>query len=230
MLITFLMAGRSAVAQSFALAHDTVSIVTAGTSLLIFDDSVTNLTTGTANIDWEVIETDFPADWKAASGICDPAGCFSFHDLWPSPSARTFGIGPGSSVFYLSVDFAATTTTGCYYAKVRMDNATIPADTAIATFIICKTALSIKAFSRAPEEISVYPNPATNVISVIYGSGIGVKSISIHNIIGRQLSTYRVTEDTSTTLNIENLPPGMYSVRILNANGNAIATRRFAKQ
>jgi uncharacterized protein (DUF2141 family) len=111
-----------------------------------------------------------------------------------------------------------------------MDNATIPADTAIATFIICKTALSIKAFSRAPEEISVYPNPATNVISVIYGSGIGVKSISIHNIIGRQLSTYRVTEDTSTTLNIENLPPGMYSVRILNANGNAIATRRFAKQ
>lgn len=227
--ILFLLSGWRTNAQSFTIANDTVSIVTGGTALMTFDDSVTNLTSSPANIEWKVIETDFPSDWKVASGICDPVACYPVSDLWPSAAMRSFTIAPGSSPFFLSVDFVATTSTGCHYARVRMNNVAAPVDTAVATFIICKTALFVRAL-RSSEEISVFPNPAYNVISVNYGSGIGVKSIAIHNIIGRQLSSYKVTEDTSTMLNIENLPPGMYSVRLLNANGHAIATRRFAKQ
>ncbi len=224
-----LAGGLVANAQSFTVAHDTVSLVTTTSSIYTFPDSVFSLSTSPVNVQWKVLSTNFPADWISASGFCDPNACFNQIVLWPSGSTQDFLAGTSGDNFFLSIDFAATTSTGCYYITVRMNNVAIPADVKTETFIICKNPTFIRAL-RSSEEISIYPNPATNTLNVIYGAGSGVRELAIHNIIGRQLNSYRVTDDYSASLNIESIPPGLYSLRLLDANGYVLATRRFAKQ
>jgi hypothetical protein len=76
---------------------------------------------------------------------------------------------------------------------------------------------------------SLYPNPALNEINVVYDGSADVKDIAVYNLIGRVMMVYKVT-GSSANLNIENIPAGIYFVRLLNTHGNVVITRRFTKQ
>jgi hypothetical protein len=57
-----------------------------------------------------------------------------------------------------------------------------------------------------------------------------VKNIAIFNIKGEQVNMFKVGSTTSASLNVENLPAGIYFVRLMNGNGEVGATRKFTKQ
>ena len=73
-------------------------------------------------------------------------------------------------------------------------------------------------------EISIYPNPATDIITL--KTSMGIKGIKAINILGQ------VTIDQnepSEKLNVSSLKSGIYILKIMQENGS-IATKRFIKK
>ena len=236
-IITFLIAGclsfvltPSATAQSFEVAHDTVWLTTSGTTTTTFPDSIINLSASHVNIEWKVLATNFPADWRAASGFCDPALCYYDLYMWPTATTKTFGIAPGPDGFHLAIDFPSTTSYGCYYVQVKLNNQAIPTDMDTATFIICRPVPAGVRTVSQQNEVLLYPDPASTTVNVVYSAASHIKNIAIYNIIGKQVSNFKPTADNSASLNIENIPAGIYFVRFISDKGEVVTTRKFTRQ
>ena len=75
--------------------------------------------------------------------------------------------------------------------------------------------------------LSLYPNPATDKITVeISGTAEG-SNLSVLNIKGQQLITRQITEP-KTQLDISCLPQGVYVVKL--TNPKSVATTKLIKQ
>ncbi|MBL7692427.1 MAG: T9SS type A sorting domain-containing protein [Flavipsychrobacter sp.] len=217
-------------AQSFTMHKDTATL-----NLAVADyvyNNVTNTTTSTVTLEWKVFATDFPADWLSAVGICDAANCFSGTSIWP-PTASTLHESPypasATNDFKLQIPIGAGSTSGTYYLRVRLNNKFATSDTAIATFIVTRTATSVSSV-KVGNDVVVYPNPATSSLNVLFDAASDIKSIAVYNIIGKQVSLFRPTDNAGASLNVENIPSGIYFVRLMNSHGDVVATRKFTKQ
>ncbi len=220
---------------TFSVQHDTVSSAPLlGVSTTI-DDGI-NATTGTTVISWKVVASDFPADWIAAYSICDNYGCYPATSLWSQTSgtlaaetSHPYGISPVGS-FHLLVEFNSLNSTGCHFVTVRMNNQSIPVDVGYETYLICNNGTSgISGSIKSPGEVMLYPNPAHDDISIVYDPGYDVRNVIVYNIIGKVMAAYKVS-NSSASLNLEHIPPGLYFVRLLNSNGTVVATKKFTKQ
>ncbi|GAA4462644.1 hypothetical protein GCM10023093_09650 [Nemorincola caseinilytica] len=226
-LFGFLLSAGAIVAQaqSFTVVHDTVWL-TATTWPSVATDTIYNPSSAGINIQWKVVATDMPTCMQDISGMCDPTACYQMNTLWPS-SVHTSMYGPGNGLITLNSDVNSCPP-GCYYVRARLNNAAIPTDTGYVTFIVCKPAPSrVTSTTQAPE-IALYPNPATTMLTIEYGSA-DVKNIAIYNIIGRQVGIYPAGAH-SATIGVEHVPAGIYYARLLNGRGDVVATRRFTRQ
>ncbi len=76
-------------------------------------------------------------------------------------------------------------------------------------------------------KISIYPNPATNFISI--NTDDQVKQINIFNLIGRKLKTIsNVVKDQR--YDITDLPNGMYLVQVVDNRHKILTTQRISKR
>ncbi len=227
-----LLTAGSTYAQSIDVQHDTVTVSGAG-----FYDAynyIINTTTSPITIEWKVISTNFPSDWIGNTGICDNKTCISGGGLWPTTTYETdpYAGSITNGMFKMQIDLATasgTTTTGTHYMRVRLNNKFAPSDTAIQTYIVTKTTTSVKVV-KSTGDITMYPNPATSALNVVFDANADIKNIAVYNIIGKQVNMFRVSGATSASLNVENLSDGIYFVRLMNSNGEVVATRKFTKQ
>ena len=67
--------------------------------------------------------------------------------------------------------------------------------------------------------IKIYPNPAKNVVSVEVPEKEIATKVQLLNAIGQTVAEQVPTSDL-TKLNIENLPNGIYFIKISNANSS----------
>lgn len=76
-------------------------------------------------------------------------------------------------------------------------------------------------------KISVYPNPATNFISV--DNADNVKQINVFNLVGRKLKTINnVVKDER--YDVSDLQNGMYLVQIIDHSNKIVTTQRISKR
>jgi type IX secretion system substrate protein len=76
-------------------------------------------------------------------------------------------------------------------------------------------------------KITIYPNPATNFISI--NTDYHVKQINIFNLIGRKLKTIdNVVKDQR--YDITELPKGMYLIQIVDTGNKVLTTQRISKR
>jgi hypothetical protein len=219
----FCFAGLSFAQFSIA---DTVRSWTNGAAQ--FNDYIT--TTGNVYVYWKVVATNFPSDWLPGLSICDNYTCItngSSQLLWNGTtgnmqkSAQYSGTGD----FHMMNTFASVST-GTYWLTVRLtDSSGTIRNT---TFVISHPTTGIGTISKT-DEINIYPNPALNEINVQFGESLDIKNISVCNIIGQVLNVYKVSGN-SARLSLENMPAGVYFVRLINSQGNVVATRKFNKQ
>ncbi len=80
---------------------------------------------------------------------------------------------------------------------------------------------------NAPVKIAVYPNPATNFISI--NKDENVRDISIFNLVGRKLKTFENVEKDEH-YDVSDLPNGMYLVQVIDDNKKIITTQRISKR
>ncbi len=215
-------------AQSFSVAHDTVT-VTNPSGMVFLTDEITPASTA-VTVQWKVISSDFPADWITATGICDNNLCYNLSSLWPSGALKVSSPYAATADFHLQVNLDPATTLGCYYVKVRMNDQAIPADTAIEVFKVCKThPTGTTTVIKSTSDVVLYPNPATDEVNVVFDANADVKNIAIYNIIGKMMSVYKVNGN-SANMSLDNMPGGIYFVRLVNSQGNIVATKKFTKQ
>ena len=232
-------------AQTFSIEaapSDTVWQSITGSSTIA--DYITNLTSGTLTIKWRVNGTNFPSDWldSAALGICDDQYCRQngSGQLWNGSlgtafTAPYYANGTHDSVgdFHMQLNLSGATTTGTYYLNVSMQDITngpVGSEIKNTTFVVSKFPTAINNINSQEYNVVLYPNPAHDEVNVVYDANADIKNIAVYNIIGKMLTVYKVTNNTSANLNLENIPSGIYFVRLFNSHGNVIDTRKFTKQ
>jgi hypothetical protein len=76
-------------------------------------------------------------------------------------------------------------------------------------------------------KVSVYPNPATNYISV--NKDEHLLEIAVFNLVGRKLKTFRdIKKDEQ--YDVSDLPNGMYLVQVIDDNKKIVTTQRINKR
>jgi hypothetical protein len=74
--------------------------------------------------------------------------------------------------------------------------------------------------------ISIYPNPATNDLSLKANESV-YNTCTITNSIGQILSQQNITS-TQTTINVKSLPMGLYFIKLSGVGGSIV--RKFVKE
>lgn len=216
----------SSYAQSFTAQHDTVAFMSSEFYSAI--DGISVPGTSPVNIQWRVVASNFPADWKEKTGICDALNCYSSTPVFAGTN-YTCLYNPGMGDFHLQIDQATTTSTGTYYTKVKLNNAANPNDTVNVVFVASKFPTAVNDVNGA-NSVTMYPNPAVNELHVKYNALAGVRNVEIYSIIGKKMSVNKVTGIDNTVVNLENIPTGIYFLRLTNTSGDIVATKRFTKQ
>ena len=104
---------------------------------------------------------------------------------------------------------------------------------AILTFFFAFAAFALFGQSSADAsgvslvKISVYPNPATNFISI--NKDENVRDIAIFNLVGRKLKTFQNVEKDEH-YDVSDLPMGMYLVQVIDDNKKIVTTQRISKR
>jgi len=230
-------------AATFSPTADTVWQTVTSSATIV--DAITNLTGNNINIKWRVSASSFPADWytPTALGICDNGGCLlnTGYVLWNGTSGGFdssiyYGNSAHDSLgdFHLQLDFSSTTSTGSYYLTISatdVTNGSFGGYSRTFTFVINKWPTAISNVNNTESDIVLYPNPTTSdEINLVYSPSADVKNIAVYNIIGKMMNVYKVTDNTGANLKLENVPSGIYFVRLFNSHGDVVAIRKFTKQ
>lgn len=230
--LPFLFGASKTQAQSFTMQHDTM-VVTAH-AFTEANNIITNNTSSAISISWKVIYENMPMSWKNYSGfgICDNIMCYDTSVLGGSGRTTDTISGSTQSLFKLqingaSANLSAATASSPIYITFELTEGTTK-DTV--TFAVYRWTTNVsKTTSLAKDEVLVYPNPAYQEVNVTFSKDMGVRNVAIYNLVGKQISSYRVSTN-SAKLDLEKIPAGIYFLRLIDANGRIVATRRFTHQ
>jgi len=232
-----LLTTQSVNAQTFTPQYDTVSAFYSGTGMqTIMNKIAVSGPTDSLRIKWNVSSFDFPADWYSSAdfGFCDNVNCFNMGLIWngsmgiPHTSGYFKGSNPNGN-FTLDINLNSSTTTGTYYFTVHLENTGDPSNTHDITYKITRYSTGVNNLNRN-EDIVLYPNPARDELNVTYTAQSGVATISVYNLIGKVVRVFKPTNNSGAQLNIADMPSGIYFVRLQDAQGAVISTKKFTRE
>ncbi|XZF12849.1 T9SS type A sorting domain-containing protein [Chitinophagaceae bacterium MMS25-I14] len=243
-----LFAGN-AQAQSFTTQYDTVFATYGGTELSLYNKISNPSTTSNVQLTWKVVSTNFPSAWTAICGsstgvnctvgICDNHACYN-NNLPNQPIfganavARTsdpyFAGATGDFHLLLNAGLPAAPS-GSYYLTVSLAAAGGQGTTKNITFVVNQWATGVNNISKSLDDVELFPNPAHGTLNINYDPNAGIRSISVYNLIGKAIGTYRVSgNNNNASIDISDVPSGVYFVRLLDAQNHVLATRKFTHQ
>lgn len=86
---------------------------------------------------------------------------------------------------------------------------------------------NVDVSSVSQVKITIYPNPATNFISV--NKDENVRELAIFNLVGKKLKTFQNIEKDEH-YDVSELPMGMYLVQVIDNNKKIVTTQRISKR
>jgi Secretion system C-terminal sorting domain len=228
-------------AQTFTIPSDptdTVYTPALGGAYTVYQN-IKNITGSNVNIKWKVSACNFPADWLSTLQICDRDNCRPSTLLWNISTGtvnsyiatyHSNSTHDSTELFSVAVDLSTVTSTGTsYYITVNMVDQGTGSYTKNLTIIFNRQHVAVNNVATSASDLLMYPNPAKEELNVVYEGVPDIKNIAVYNIIGKVMAVYHVNE-TSANLNLENVPSGIYFVRLLNSQGNVVVTKKFTKQ
>ncbi|MBA3900599.1 MAG: T9SS type A sorting domain-containing protein, partial [Bacteroidetes bacterium] len=70
------------------------------------------------------------------------------------------------------------------------------------------------------QNIKIHPNPANNFITIDFNKTVGKSNLIMVDLLGRKVIEKEINNTQKETINIENLPNGIYNIRITDSNQN----------
>ncbi len=180
-------------------------------------------------IQWQILEQNYPNGW-ATYGFCDNATCRSEGSAAITSAAvqSSLPIPVGDSCLLeprVKVPVEAANGTGIIRVRVFTNS---QADTI--TYIINKTATGINTIALNDTRVMLYPNPATEELSVYTDKSLNAAYADVYSIGGARMAHYPVAGREVTVLNTNTLATGLYLVKILDNNGAVLTTRTFGRK
>jgi hypothetical protein len=88
---------------------------------------------------------------------------------------------------------------------------------------------SASSFSSNIEgvKITIYPNPATDYIQIQDKDNV-VSTMILYNLAGRRIKSF--TPEAGSTLDVSELPKGMYLMQFLDKKNKLVSTQRLSKK
>lgn len=229
----------SAGAQEFTFKADTLSETTAGRTpppgsswdnyAIKMYNYIRNNTQASLNVQWQIFEKSLPNGWGIYT-FCDNGTCRpESHPAITSAavqSAAPIAVGD-SSLLEPAVKVPEEGDNGVGIIRVRVFTNT-SADTA--TYIIYKTASSIAAISLNDTRVMLYPNPAENQLSVYMDKSLNASRVDVYHVSGASVMQHTVAGKEAALLDISALTSGFYLVRVTDARGALITSRKFHKK
>jgi Secretion system C-terminal sorting domain len=121
---------------------------------------------------------------------------------------------------------ASSLGAGTYTASYVYTDANSCANAAEATIIVTECTGIINT-SNISTSISIYPNPAKDILVV--SSGAAASKVSIHDALGRTLIVQNLNS-VEEKINLSDIPSGIYLISIQTDYGKLIKTIKFVKE
>jgi len=213
--------------QSFVSQHgDTVSENYSVPGDIPVYNKVKSNTGSDITLKWRVVDSDIPSDWNFI-GMCDNITCWPATILSGTPHVSDmYGTsyedfhaifnGDGASMGSMAWIKVSATDTVNFYSRTFV-------------FMATKFATGISTVVKAEDEISLYPNPARSNVNVVFDASLNVRNVTIYNMIGKPVKVFKVTGN-SAKMDINDIPAGIYFLRLVNSDGQIVATRKFTHQ
>jgi hypothetical protein len=101
-------------------------------------------------------------------------------------------------------------------------NGVCPADTSLVEVVVSSSCDWLSIGAEELNEISVYPNPATNVINIVNPANASALKLEIFDVNGRVVVTDDKALENSTegSIAIDHLETGIYTLRVYGENGH----------
>jgi hypothetical protein len=193
-------------------------------------NKIINLTNSPITIDWKMVGSDINNNGWAFPGFCDNNLCyFNATTLTNGVSSNPIDPMDTISTFYGRFDGDNAANNTASWIRIQAKDQANPLFTKTLTYVAIKGTLSTISVSRSEDDIVLYPNPAKNAVNIIYNSDLGVKNIGVYNLIGKAVNVYKVG-NTSAKLDINDLPSGIYFLRLFDGQGRVVATRKLTHQ
>ena len=173
------------------------------------DLTTTNITASSANTNWTVVDcaAGYVVQYKAAGGS------------WVSVTINTNT--PTKTLTGL-----AASTNYSWRIKTKFSDGTFTSYTNPISF---KTLALRIGETATVNELQVYPNPATDKLTLEFPYAEGDAVIDVVNAIGQSVWNQKITDvDGAIVINIQNLPEGLYLITL--KNGDNTFNSRFVKK
>lgn len=79
-------------------------------------------------------------------------------------------------------------------------------------------------------KISIYPNPTNDIVNITFSNNAQCRSIDIYSIDGRLVVETFPETSPSSTINIANLTPGLYLIKVRMSHGKEFMEKIFVKK
>src|SRR5690606_35951710 len=86
----------------------------------------------------------------------------------------------------------------------------------------------LSAANFLAEKFNLYPNPATNVVTITNNENMVVQQVAVYDTTGKLISTQNFSEQAKIQLNVEHLASGTYLLHLQTAQG--IAVKKMVKK
>lgn len=212
-----------------------------GNEEFIVKNAIKSGSTNPVYLKWNVTDFRFPTGWDTTgSGFCDNIQCYSAFSttsnlfvngtIYKTTEYDNNGFSGVEHDFHMV--FKTNHPANGTSAWVRVNTRdTVSGGSRVLTFIAYKSTTGISSSFNSSDEVVLYPNPARDAVNVIYDSKAGVKTIAVYNLIGKLMGpVYKPADNGSAKINLEDMPNGVYFLRLMDNQGRVLSTRRFTRQ
>lgn len=223
---------QSATFTTTSGANDTVMMqyTNLGQTLDVHNDIASN--GGPVTLKWKVTYLNMGSGWDAtSSGICDNSDCYSnLNNLYNNGNGLVNRSEPYTALSTFKVQFYPGNVPFGSRATVTVNLLdSVSGYSRNLTFVVYRGALGVNQVA-SNNNVTVFPNPARESVNVIFDRQADVKTIAIYNMIGKTMRIFKATDNSSARLDLDAIPSGVYFLRLMNSDGQIVATRRFTRQ
>lgn len=122
-------------------------------------------------------------------------------------------------------DTLLITDEGVYECKVIDPNSACPLDTTVSSPVVFDCGTLGVENNSSNVSLSIYPNPASDFISIEFSQNIGQEELHIYNTSGQLVKVMKASR--SMKLDVSTLPEGLYCIRFKNSRQPVL---KFMKQ
>lgn len=222
--------GQTFTTQNAAMGDSSTA---SGSGIVEVYNKLKSTNTAAVKVSWRITAasttlTGSNPSWTV-NGFCDNVLCYTnATQLLAGQTYTTDTFSTAFEDFHALLDGTNAPVGSSAWIQVRVTDQTSGYQRML-TFIATKTPTGVNSVKASDDDVQVYPNPAHDHINVRFDGNLGVKNVAIYNMIGKTVSYYRV-QGSSAGLPLTDIPSGIYFIRLMDAQGHVVATRRFTHQ